>query len=71
MLGLLQDNPSTFLQAGGANELDASSIEALIAERVQAKADKNFARSDEIRDQLKVQGVVLEDSRTGTTWRRE
>jgi cysteinyl-tRNA synthetase len=71
VLGLLQDNPSTFLQAGGANELDASSIEALIAERVQAKADKNFARSDEIRDQLKVQGVVLEDSRTGTTWRRE
>jgi cysteinyl-tRNA synthetase len=71
VLGLLQDNPSTFLQAGGANELDASSIEALIAERVQAKADKNFARSDEIRDQLKAQGVVLEDSRTGTTWRRE
>jgi cysteinyl-tRNA synthetase len=71
VLGLLQDNPSAFLQAGGSNELDASSIDALIAERVQAKADKNFARSDEIRDQLKAQGVVLEDSRTGTTWRRE
>lgn len=71
VLSLLQDNPDTFLQAGGTNELDAASIEALIAERIQAKADKNFARSDQIRDELKAQGVVLEDSRAGTTWRRE
>ncbi|HQQ73516.1 MAG TPA: cysteine--tRNA ligase [Pseudomonadales bacterium] len=71
VLGLLQDNPDTFLQAGGTNELDIASIEALIAERIQAKADKNFARSDQIRDELKAQGVVLEDSRVGTTWRRE
>jgi cysteinyl-tRNA synthetase len=71
VLGLLQDNANTFLQAGNANELDATSIEVLIAERTQAKKDKNFTRSDEIRDKLKAQGIVLEDARTGTTWRRE
>ncbi|HSC75870.1 MAG TPA: cysteine--tRNA ligase [Pseudomonadales bacterium] len=71
VLGLLQDNPDAFLQAGSNHGLDAVSIEALIAERVQAKKDKNFSRSDAIRDELKAQGVVLEDSRAGTTWRRE
>ena len=71
VLGLLQDNPNNFLQAGNSSELSADSIEALIVERVQAKADKNFARSDQIRDELKAQGVILEDSRAGTTWRRE
>jgi cysteinyl-tRNA synthetase len=71
VLGLLQDNPDAFLLAGNNSELDATSIEVLIAERQQAKKDKNFARSDQIRDELKAQGVVLEDARTGTTWRRE
>jgi cysteinyl-tRNA synthetase len=71
VLGLLQSNAEVFLKAGATGELDAKAIEALIAERVQAKKDKNFARSDQIRDELKAIGVVLEDSRSGTTWRRE
>jgi cysteinyl-tRNA synthetase len=71
VLGLLQDNATAFLQAGSTGQLDSASIETLIAERTQAKKDKNFARSDEIRDELKAQGIVLEDARTGTTWRRE
>ena len=37
----------------------------------QAKLDKDYARADEIREELKRQGVVLEDSRDGTQWRRE
>ena len=45
-------------------------IEALIAERDQARANQDFARADEIRDQLVAQGIVLEDSQTGTRWRR-
>ena len=45
-------------------------IEALIEERNQARRDKNFARSDEIRDQLAAQGIVLEDGAQGTRWRR-
>jgi cysteinyl-tRNA synthetase len=58
----------------GANlgqELDLSRIDTLIAERIQAKKDRNFARSDQIRDELKAQGIVLEDGKDGTTWRRE
>lgn len=46
-------------------------IEALIAERTEARKAKNFARSDEIRDQLLAQGIVLEDGPQGTRWRRE
>ena len=45
-------------------------IEALIAERNQAKKDRNFARADEIRAQLTAQGIVLEDGPTGTRWRK-
>jgi len=69
MLGLLSRNPQEYLQAGV--ELSSDQIDALIAERLQARANKNFTRSDEIRDELKAQGVVLEDSKGGTTWRRE
>jgi cysteinyl-tRNA synthetase len=69
MLGLLSRNPQEYLQAGV--ELSSDQIDALIAERLQARANKNFTRSDEIRDELKAQGVVLEDSKGSTTWRRE
>jgi cysteinyl-tRNA synthetase len=71
VLGILQADAESFLQSGREGEIAVEQIEALIAERVQAKKDKNYARSDEIRDSLKAQGVVLEDSREGTSWRRE
>ncbi|MCD1653710.1 cysteine--tRNA ligase [Treponema zuelzerae] len=45
-------------------------IDALIEERKAAKQSKNFARADEIRNLLKAEGIVLEDSPTGTTWKR-
>ena len=71
-LGLLYQQPVEFLQGGGTDDgLADTDIENLIAERNQARADKNWARSDEVRDQLLAQGVVLEDSREGTTWRRQ
>jgi len=69
LLGLLQQNPRAYLQGG--SDTDGARIEALIAERLQARKDKNFARSDQIRDELKAQGIVLEDGAGGTTWRRE
>ena len=45
-------------------------VDALVAERIEAKKSKNFARADEIRNQLKGEGIILEDSPAGTTWRR-
>ena len=46
-------------------------IEALIAERQQARADRNFSRADEIRDELLARGIVIEDTPQGPRWRRE
>ncbi len=72
LLGILEQTPEQWLQGGASdNGLDAEAIEALVAERVQAKLDKNYARADEIRDDLAAQGIVLEDSREGTKWHRE
>ena len=52
------------------DELLDAEIDALMLERDQARREKNFARSDEIRDLLKEQGIVLEDTPQGTRWRR-
>lgn len=73
ILGLLQDDPDGFLKgAAGDDGLSAEQVEALIAERKAAKANKDWARADAIRDQLKAQGIALEDVAGGnTTWRRE
>ncbi|WII95759.1 cysteine--tRNA ligase [Moraxella haemolytica] len=70
-LGLLTASASKFLQASLDDDgLSADVIEALIKQRAEAKASKDFARADQIRQQLKEQGVELEDGRAGTTWRR-
>jgi len=72
ILGVLQENPEVFLQAGNGDGIAAEEVERLIAERIQAKIDKNYVRADEVRKLLLAEGVVLEDSRDGTTqWRRE
>jgi cysteinyl-tRNA synthetase len=72
LLGILEQDPEAWLQGGVSDDsISADAIEALIAERQQAKLDKHYARADEIRQELLEQGVVLEDSREGTQWRRE
>ncbi len=71
VVGLLQQNPKDFLQQGGAGEISGDDVEALIVERKEARANKDFARSDEIRDQLAAAGVILKDGPEGTTWYRE
>ena len=72
LLGLLEADPSTWFQdkKAGDDGLDNATIDGLVAERTQAKKDKNFARADEIRDQLKDAGIQLEDTREGTRWMR-
>lgn len=73
-LGLLMQSPETFFK-GSATQVQAglsdADIEALIAERAQARQDKNWARSDEVRDQLLAEGIELLDSAQGTSWRRQ
>ena len=72
ILGLLQRDPSEFLQAGASDsEWAADKIEAAIVARKDARASKNWAKSDRIRDELTAAGIVLEDTAQGTTWRRE
>ena len=73
LMGLLQQNPEQwFKQArgGDAESISEAEIEATIARRQQAKADKDYAGADQVREDLLAQGIVLEDSREGTTWRR-
>ena len=69
VLGVLQMDPDAFLQTGAQGKVNAAEVEALIAARLQARAEKNWAESDRIRDQLTAMGVVLEDGKGGTTWR--
>lgn len=71
LLGLLQAEPNQWFQGTQKEgELDASAIETLIAERDQAKKDRDFGSADRIRDELEAQGVILEDTREGTRWSR-
>jgi len=72
ILGLLELDPQAYLRGeAGEGDLADANVDALVVQRQQAKSDRNFALSDQIRDQLKVAGIVLEDSKKGTVWKRE
>lgn len=71
LIGLLQEAPEAFMQRGSADAVDAAEIDALIAQRKQARADRDWALADEIRDRLAAMKVVVEDGADGSSWRIE
>ena len=73
VLGILKSDPARFMESlqdsrKKDQKIDTAKVEALIAERWGARSDKDWAKSDEIRDQLSSMGVVIKDSKDGTTW---
>jgi cysteinyl-tRNA synthetase len=69
LLGLLQLSPADYLQ-GNNDNAEVLEIEALINQRDQARASKNWALADQARDKLNAMNIVLEDSAGHTTWRK-
>lgn len=72
-LGLLQQDPEAWFKwqpKAAKGGLSDAEIDAKIEARRDARANKDFALSDAIRDELQAEGIVLEDSASGTTWRR-
>ncbi len=67
LLGLLQSSADEWFQGGA----DADGIEKRIAERAAAKQNRDFATADRIREELRSDGIILEDGPAGTTWRRK
>ena len=70
VLGILEMPAEEFLRKGSA-DIDAEHVETLIAQRKQARADKDWPKADQIRDELAALNVVLEDKDGVTTWRIE
>lgn len=68
LLGLLTKTPAEWEQGGDSDE--NARIDALVAARVQARADKNWAEADRLRDELAAEGIEIMDSAEGATWRR-
>jgi cysteinyl-tRNA synthetase len=69
LLGLLQQDPEDWFKQGAA-DIDEAAIEDLIRRRTDARAEKDFAEADRIRDELAASGIILEDGGGKTTWKR-
>jgi cysteinyl-tRNA synthetase len=67
-LGLLQQSPEAWFKHAGGDTVDAARVESLIEQRQAARAARDFARADAIRDELSSMGVVIEDGAQGTRW---
>lgn len=70
VLGIAQNSAEDFLQGGSGDSDEAAEIEALIVQRNEARANKDWAKADDARDKLAAMNVILEDSAGKTTWRK-
>lgn len=70
VLGILQLDPEAYFKGESSEGLSNEEIDQLVIERTDARANKNWAESDRIRDVLLEQGITLDDSKDGTSWRR-
>jgi cysteinyl-tRNA synthetase len=70
LLGILRESPAAWFTRAADDALDAGRVEALLAERRAARARRDFAAADRIRDELIQAGILIEDGPDGTRWRR-
>jgi cysteinyl-tRNA synthetase len=70
LMGLLQSDPDEWFEGHVEGELSSDNIDALIEKRNAARAAKDFATADAVRDQLSAVGIKIEDGADGTSWRR-
>ncbi|MHA7872587.1 MAG: CysS/YqeB C-terminal domain-containing protein, partial [Hyphococcus sp.] len=70
IMGFFNVDPALWFQGNATGGPSAEEIEALLNERADARKAKDFARADQIRDDLAAQGVIIEDGPQGATWRR-
>ncbi len=68
-MGLLSAEPEQWFTTGGDTQLDSLAIDKMLAERNEARAQKDFSTADRIRDELAAQGISIEDGAGGTRWR--
>ncbi|MGK7297325.1 MAG: cysteine--tRNA ligase [Candidatus Wenzhouxiangella sp. M2_3B_020] len=69
LMGLLQDPEGWTAQRAARTDVDSDEIDALVAQRTEARARRDFAEADRIRDELDTRGIELEDTADGTRWR--
>lgn len=70
LMGLFQQNPDDWFASEGVSAADVQTIELLIAQRIEAKDNKDFARADEIRKELTAMSIEIKDTREGTSWEK-
>ena len=70
LVGLIQSDPDEWFSGSDDGDLDAEEIEALLAQRDEARASGDYAAADKIRDDLAGRGITIEDGSSGTRWRR-